>query len=348
MLHNEYELIIKRRIDNIIFSNMKAKVYVYPYGRLGEVVVQLLEEKGIKAIPIDNKKSDIISIDNFQPELIDLLIISSNSQNLYNDIRENVKLYVEGKCRIIDLFPLEKVCSYCQDNEGQNIFHMEYYDMNMFLPVYKTDYIQNFIYTYGVYFDEVNLAYVNKFISSIDSSNNVVLDIGANIGNHSMYFAKEMGFKKVLSFEPIKSTYDLLCENVKINNYKDVIYTYNLAVTNKNGKAEIDFYDETNIGGTSIIEDDEGEITTITIDEFLKGNEERISFIKIDTEGYELAVIEGGYDTIKKWLPYIYIEIKGNENYVKISEKLFALGYSFNKLTEQDYFFFVNKQNVII
>ena len=74
-------------------------------------------------------------------------------------------------------------------------------------------------------------------LSQIDfKENDIVIDIGANIGMVSLYLAKRYPFLKIYSFEPFKASYESFIENIKINNIpKGTINPFNKAVT-KDGR----------------------------------------------------------------------------------------------------------------
>src|SRR4051812_41668384 len=74
----------------------------------------------------------------------------------------------------------------------------------------------------------------------------VVLDVGANVGFHTLYFADLVGEDgKVFSFEPVKHNFASLTNNININNFKN-INSYQLALSNKNEEFNIDI-DENSI-----------------------------------------------------------------------------------------------------
>ena len=80
------------------------------------------------------------------------------------------------------------------------------------------EYIGNALNEYGE-FSEIEFSIMNKFIEKDD----VVFDIGSNIGAFTIPFAKKVGQKgKVYAFEPQSFIYNLLKENVKLNNLKNV------------------------------------------------------------------------------------------------------------------------------
>jgi tRNA/tmRNA/rRNA uracil-C5-methylase (TrmA/RlmC/RlmD family) len=62
---------------------------------------------------------------------------------------------------------------------------------------------------------------LNAMCSIVKDKNTVALDVGANIGNHSLYFAKY--FKKVISFEPAPNNCWIFKANIFLNRVKNVI-----------------------------------------------------------------------------------------------------------------------------
>ena len=76
------------------------------------------------------------------------------------------------------------------------------------------------------------------------------IDIGANIGWHSLIIAKNFKQVKVYAFEPIKKTYEFLRQNIKLNTIKN-IKTFNFGFFNKNKK--ISFYTYKEGSGNSSI-----------------------------------------------------------------------------------------------
>ena len=76
---------------------------------------------------------------------------------------------------------------------------------------------------------------LNYFYNLIDKNNKVnIVDIGANVGLYSLY-AKHLPNSQFYSYEPYKFTYDLLNDNIKLNNITNV-ETYNIGLSDKKGK----------------------------------------------------------------------------------------------------------------
>lgn len=148
----------------------------------------------------------------------------------------------------------------------------------------------------------------------------VVIDIGANIGTHTIPFAKKA--KKVYSFEPQRLIYQQMCANLLLNDVENV-YAYQIALGHVNKKANLDAYvppvkgfsnrkklnyNNTsgfiNFGGVQLGKGGE-EVEMRTLDSFCL---EDVSLIKIDIEGAEPLALYGGQKTIEKNRPVIVYE----------------------------------------
>ena len=138
-----------------------------------------------------------------------------------------------------------------------------------------------------------------------------ILDVGANIGCTSLLFS-DLG-QQVISFEPLDRTYDLLQKNISRSN-KNNIKTLPFALGDENKEAEIYFTDVNR--STAFILDrtsrDDSEIASIKVkrldDLFPEIGMDRLDFIKIDVEGYELRVLKGAKKTIQQYRPIVQME----------------------------------------
>ena len=128
----------------------------------------------------------------------------------------------------------------------------------------------------------------------------VVLDIGANIGYHTLKMADIVGpTGLVFAFEPDPNNFVTLTKNIEANGYKNII-AVNKAVSNKPGKLKL-YIDKYNKGGHRIYSSFEKresvEIEATSLDDYFEGStfidDKKISFIKMDVEGAEPLVIEG-------------------------------------------------------
>lgn len=138
-----------------------------------------------------------------------------------------------------------------------------------------------------------------------------VLDIGANVGLWTRWFAAQQA-KKIECFEPIQANIECLQINTRD---LPTVNINPIALSNYNGN--IDLYttvDNTNTGTATIHHNSafsvKHTIPCVKLDD-LKLNP---TFIKIDVQGAELIVFEGGKETIARCKPAIITECE-NDNY---------------------------------
>lgn len=157
------------------------------------------------------------------------------------------------------------------------------------------------------------------------------LDIGANIGNHSLFFADY--FQNVLAFEPHPRTFRLLDLNAEL---ADNIEPHQIGLSDKADHVTAAPIPG-NIGMTSIGRADEGTQGTIEFDVIRLDDvaavqtAQAIDFIKIDVEGHELPALRGAEDTLRKHQPVIAMEVlKGDiaNGTSAAIEYLTSLGYA--------------------
>lgn len=159
-----------------------------------------------------------------------------------------------------------------------------------------------------------------------DSENiNVIYDIGANIGNHSIYFALNTK-ARIFSFEPMSMNFYLLNKNILDNKMENRVTAYNVALGDCEGIAQMSFTQENNNGTASIqtLSESTGEQVNIkTLDGL---NIPSPDFIKIDVEGFELNVLKGMKNILKNSNASLWIEID-EKNAKSIYEFLTEIGY---------------------
>ncbi|MCM8530155.1 MAG: FkbM family methyltransferase [Lentisphaeraceae bacterium] len=158
---------------------------------------------------------------------------------------------------------------------------------------------------------------------------NTVIDVGANIGTHTLAFANFVGDTgKVIAFEPQRLIYQCLSANIALNSLTNV-WAYQYGVSNEPGlinMPEIDYTSEHNFGSISLKEENTGEETPIVcLDDFCK---EACSLIKMDVEGMEIAALKGATSLISNYKPTLYIENNSNKNSTKLIGFIKSLGYN--------------------
>ena len=125
----------------------------------------------------------------------------------------------------------------------------------------------------------------------------VLMDVGANIGDYSITLSSEFPNAEIHAFEPVSATYSLLAKNV--DQYKN-IHTHNIALGESSQSQDI--YFGTNNTHSSMIglRGDSGSLQkkeTIQVEAldsyFMAMTLDKIDFLKIDVEGFEINVLRG-------------------------------------------------------
>lgn len=128
----------------------------------------------------------------------------------------------------------------------------------------------------------------------------LAIDIGAHVGTWSKHLVQK--FQRVIAFEPMPQMRACLDRNV----VSDRLQVIPIALGNEHGAVSLD-YDEAHSGATHIKREHAGLIPIGKLDDFkLTG----VGYIKIDTEGFELNVLEGARETLAANKPIIIVEEK--------------------------------------
>ncbi len=195
--------------------------------------------------------------------------------------------------------------------------------IKFYVPHFPYDSIQKIIVFYNDFFEINILKSLDKYIPK----NAVILDIGSNIGNHSVYWAAR-GAKSIHSFEPMLQTYNNLQKNIEINAMEKIIKPYNLGLGDTKVSGEVAKNLRNNIGATQIKESEVSGPFSLKIDRLddIDLKEEKIDFVKIDVECFEPKTLAGSLETLKKYRPIVFIEVfKKNRRFVNRFFK--ELGY---------------------
>ena len=156
----------------------------------------------------------------------------------------------------------------------------------------------------------------------------LVLDIGANIGSHTVVMAQALeGKGRVIAFEPQRLSFQLLCANVALNDLVNVICK-NEAVGTTPGTIEVPVLDPAarqNFGALDLRKGKSGEaVPRTTIDDLgLK----RCDFVKMDVEGMEIDALKGAERTIRQLHPVLYVENERPENSDDLIRLIGSYGY---------------------
>jgi len=141
----------------------------------------------------------------------------------------------------------------------------------------------------------------------------VVLDIGANIGYYALLESYLVGNKGIVyAVEPVTDNLKLLSKNVRFNSISNIEVTQ-IAMGDENKTATMFLshkpnwhtLNETSARTKGVVGVEDVQLTTV--DDFLKGRR-KPDLIRMDVEGYELEILKGSSETLKKGIPLL-IEI---------------------------------------
>ena len=161
-------------------------------------------------------------------------------------------------------------------------------------------------------YEKQELDFISLIIKKI--SDPVFLDIGANIGTHSIYFSNFC--KKVYAFEPDGEIKKKLDFNISINKINNIV-TVEKALSNSNSFREFFSPIGSNKGTGSLNYNHAPKnnrklkkVETVIGDEYINQLRiNKIDFIKLDVEGHEIDALSGLEKTINRFMPILLIEI---------------------------------------
>jgi FkbM family methyltransferase len=194
------------------------------------------------------------------------------------------------------------------------------------------------------------------YLGGLDLTGKTIFEIGGHIGYHALSFAELVGAKgKVYAFEPNPfnkerfmlnvSKNDDLAERIRLfdvavsNNNVDTEFTFSASVDDGKSSGsflkgahtphQANFYDQ--VGFTKTV------VRALRMDDFENhlGVESNPYLIKIDVEGAENLVLNGGAGVIKKHRPIVLMEIHSIYNMLMTYEYFNDIGYSVNLLKEE-------------
>lgn len=157
-----------------------------------------------------------------------------------------------------------------------------------------------------------------------DRSQPVIFDVGANIGTFATWMATTFNQGRIYCFEPQRLIFQMLCGNMAINNF-DNCYVYNMGLGSTNTRIEIqepNYYTAEDFGIFSLVEDKirsksgiSSVVEIMTIDTFVELHKiNRLDYIKIDAEGMDLDVLKGAENSLKRFMPTLFVEHSDNRS----------------------------------
>jgi FkbM family methyltransferase len=158
------------------------------------------------------------------------------------------------------------------------------------------------------------------------------IDIGANYGVYALPIANAVGPKGgVWAFEPSSATASFLAQGIAANGFSQVVLETS-AISSKCGQAQLTLNDNSEWNALVQERPLTGQVETVnvvTLDDCLRRYDWRdIALVKIDAEGEETHIIEGGRDFLARLSPLILYEVKaGADLHLELVDKFAECGY---------------------
>lgn len=360
---NYYNYLVKKLGE--VISDYNCKFVIYPFGNQGALTKGILnglyavQEKMIIDNVLCHQIDHIKGLDDISHEEFDgcKILIASDNITCYEELREQLYTVVD-KEQCIELF---SVPSAIEDyyrtkvkvkkkiveegiSEEMPVYHPKKTNSIFYLPLLSKDHIQKSIFLTEDYYERATLDKLFSYKSGILKEKVVygtTLDIGANIGNHTLYFCNECNAKKVYCYEPVDTIYSILKENIRLNRLEQNVSMFPVGLGEVEEQAVPAGYVIYNIGGTHLQQSKDGSISVKRLDDL--NIEDKIVLIKIDVEGMEDSVLRGGINLIKKNLPFIMVESFENK-FAYVKELLCGIGYTYERLDLSSNWLFCPKE----
>ena len=232
-----------------------------------------------------------------------------SAQPLLELVSEPMPLSAESKEYVLQRLVEEPV--FLPIIHGDAVYHLPYTGQNAGIEREQTR---------GLFFEAMELEELRKVVQPGAH----IVDVGANTGNHTIFFAGPMKAASVLPFEPLPAAAAALRASVTRNALFNVdLSRLGVGVSDKEGRMRLVFSGRGGLGATSLEPDPTGEIVVAPLDSMVSG---RVDLLKIDVEGMEMSVLTGSRQLIRRWKPLIFIEI-ANRNTPALMDWLKAENY---------------------
>jgi len=186
-----------------------------------------------------------------------------------------------------------------------------------------------------------------KMTSSLLKNGMICVDIGSNIGYYALLENKIVGKDgRVFAIEPSPINLSYLNKNLKLQNSSNV-KTYNIAIGNTDGMTKLEIKGKSNhckvVTEDQIISNEQDVINVPVkkLDTFVQEqNISKVDFIRMDVEGFELHIVEGMTNVLRKFRPIVQIEVHkkflGKDNTKKLLKRFKDEGYDVKYYISKD------------
>lgn len=193
-------------------------------------------------------------------------------------------------------------CRYCKYMKYERIIGVR--DADLLLHLWTGCTISEKCFIVGRYDSTMS------FLETVVSPGETFIDVGANVGPFSLLVAKACPEARIIAFEPHPSTARRLSENCLLNALGNITVVQ-MAASSACG--EVSFRDCPGSATNGIVSEEDGvlRVEATTIDQYCDKFGHSPGYVKIDTEGHELAVIRGMLAALSSSIKFVTFEANG-------------------------------------
>ncbi len=288
----------------------------YPKDRIDLELIKRISEKNFSLllrdlriffIPFLNMKVFNVSVKKFKVKLKAFLKQILNSDGVTYKILIKIKKLMKqiiGKASTSTHDIRKRDYSY----EGE----VNYYGVKLFSPK-NTSIVKRFLR--DGHYEKEEVDSLKKIFMNFPTGG-TFLDVGANIGMISFALVGQLKNIRCFCFEPGPTQFKYLEKNIKENKMEHLVSAYNFALSNKTGEANFSIHKNEDVSGDGFVDTGRAgetltiQVKTIKLDEWWKeSNRPKIDVMKVDVEGAELMVFEGGKEFLENEKPLILFEV---------------------------------------
>lgn len=204
--------------------------------------------------------------------------------------------------------------------------------VRFFLPRMTYDLIQKEIALQRTFYEIWLLNQTRRYLNP----NAVVFDCGANIGNHSLYFAIITQVRRVFAFEPQHDVFTTLERNIALNELANVD-AHQIALGAAAGTGGVRLSNPRNSGAARIAPTENGNVHVRPLDDFADAAP---TLLKIDVEGMALDVLKGAHNILRTYKPRILVELRQEKGELHpVVSFLDNFGYRAEAINRSNFFF---------
>ena len=222
---------------------------------------------------------------------------------IYKKLKRWLKISQRKLCSLGDVYKLRLAKKFMKQFDEETSCHFIYKNKVVFMPDIGGVTSQH--YQRGIFYEMGMLEAIRA-----EAKSGTYLDVGANIGNHTLYFEKFCNSDRVIAFEPLEQCLGPLKQTKKFNQLSFEIHETGLS--DRSGEFE------TLIGPTTY------SIPVMPLDDLDLDN---VSIVKIDIEGMESLALRGMLRTLERCKPILFLEAHNEDEIEKQRNVIATLGY---------------------